>query len=216
MIWLDPDQIDFPQTQLADDDGLLAVGGDLSISRLLTAYRQGIFPWYNEGEPILWWTLDPRCVLFPEKLYISDSMRRFMKTTSFEFRFNSDFESVMRKCQCTERFGQDGTWIQQEMIDAYVQLHKHGKAISGECWDNGELVGGLYGVWLKGVFFGESMFHRKSNASKFAFIKTVAHLKTMGLGLIDCQQPTQHLISMGAELIPRHYFEDLLRDLVVK
>jgi leucyl/phenylalanyl-tRNA--protein transferase len=216
MIWLDPDQEEFPPTQLADEDGLLAVGGDLSTTRLMCAYRQGIFPWYNEGEPILWWTLDPRCVLFPEKLYVSDSMRLFLRKTSFEFRFNTAFELVMQKCQRTKRVGQDGTWIQQEMIDAYLQLQKNGNAISGECWENGELVGGLYGVWIKGVFFGESMFHLKTNASKFAFINTVEHLKSMGLELIDCQQATQHLISMGAELIPRHHFEDLLRDFVGK
>ena len=211
MIWLDPTQLEFPPSQLSDSDGCLAVGGDLNPERLLLAYRNGIFPWYNEGEPILWWTPDPRCVLFPEKLIVSDSMRSLLKKDKFEFRFNTSFSLVMQHCQSVKRADQDGTWIQDEMILAYQALHEQGYAISGECWENGELVGGLYGVWLKDVFFGESMFHQKTNASKFAFIKTIEHLKSNGLKLIDCQQPTHHLISLGAELIPRHHFEDLLR-----
>jgi leucyl/phenylalanyl-tRNA--protein transferase len=216
MICLDPTQFVFPPSHLADPDGWLAVGGDLKPERLLLAYRNGIFPWYNEGEPILWWTPDPRCVLFPEKLVVSDSMRRIIKNGLYEFRFNTSFSLVMKQCQSVKRADQDGTWIQDEMIEAYQSLHEKGLAISGECWENDELVGGLYGVWLKGVFFGESMFHRKTNASKFAFIQTIGYLQTKGLKLIDCQQPTQHLLSLGAELIPRNHFEDLLRDWIGK
>jgi leucyl/phenylalanyl-tRNA--protein transferase len=204
------EKMKFPPTHLADADGWLAMGGDLSVERLKLAYSKGVFPWYNEDEPILWWTPDPRCVLFPENLQISQSMQQVLRKNRFEFRYNTAFERVMKNCRLVSRTGQQGTWIQDEMIIAYSELNRLGLAVSGECWENGALVGGLYGVYLQGVFFGESMFHHQSNASKFAFIHTVKHLQSKGLKLIDCQQATSHLISLGAELISRETFEALL------
>ncbi|MGX1023198.1 leucyl/phenylalanyl-tRNA--protein transferase [Flavobacterium sp. CS20] len=203
----------FPHPQNADESGVLAVGGDLSAERLMLAYRNGIFPWYNENEPILWWSPDQRMVLFPEKLHISKSMRPLLNQNKFKVTFNQAFEKVIAACATTPREGQDGTWLSDEMIKAYTNLHKKGFAHSVETWQDDELVGGLYGVYLKscGVFCGESMFAHQSNASKFAFIKMVEHYKTLGLKLVDCQIYTPHLERLGAELIDRDEFLKVLR-----
>lgn len=199
----------FPPVELAEPDGLLAIGGDLSAERLVAAYRNGIFPWY-EGEPILWWSPDPRFVLFPEKLVISKSMKQVLRSGRFTFTVNHAFEQVMHECKIKEREGQSGTWISGEMEAAYIDLHKKGIAHSAEAWQDGELVGGLYGVRLEQVFCGESMFSLQSNASKFAFINYVQLLEQEGIRLIDCQVHTEHLESLGAEMIPRKRFIELI------
>jgi len=200
----------FPPVESALEDGLLAMGGDLSINRLLKAYRSGIFPWFNEDEPILWWCPDPRFVLFPDQLKVSKSMKQLLKRDAFEFRINTDFRSVIEHCSTVERGDGNGTWITEDIVDAYVAMHESGYAYSAEAWLSGELVGGLYGVLLGKVFFGESMFSKVSNASKYAFISWVDHLKQQGIQLIDCQVYTMHLESMGAEMIPRNEFISLL------
>ncbi len=204
----------FPHPNKADESGILAVGGDLSPERLMLAYRNGIFPWYNENEPILWWSPDERMVLFPEKLHISKSMRPFLNQNKFKVTFNQVFEQVIKACASTPREGQNGTWLSDEMLSAYINLHQKGHAHSIEAWQGDELVGGLYGIYLKscGVFCGESMFAHQSNASKFAFIKMVEHYKTLGLKLIDCQIHTPHLERLGAELIGRDEFLKVLRN----
>jgi len=199
----------FPPVELANEDGLLAVGGDLSVERLLLAYRSGIFPWYDEG-PILWWSPDPRFVLFPGELRIHKSMRPYLNQPKYEFRFNTVFRQVIESCGKVQRRDQPGTWIQPELIEAYTRLHELGFAISAEAWEQGELVGGLYGIKLGPFFFGESMFSVKPNASKFAFIKLVQQLATEGVELIDCQVYTEHLESLGARMIPRAEFIELL------
>jgi leucyl/phenylalanyl-tRNA---protein transferase len=187
----------FPPVHLAEPDGLLAVGGDLSMDRLLVAYSKGIFPWY-EGKHILWWSPDPRFVLFPEKLKVSKSMKKLL----------------INNCKTIRRKGQAGTWITQEVKKAYVNLHKNGFAHSAEVWKDGELVGGLYGVRIGKIFFGESMFSKQSNASKYAFIKFVEYLKKDGVELIDCQVYTEHLESLGAKMIPRTEFIHHLKKLI--
>lgn len=204
----------FPPPQNADESGVLAVGGDLSFERLLLAYRNGIFPWYNDNEPILWWSPEERMVLFPEKLHISKSMRPLLNQNKFEVTFDQAFEQVIKACAKTPREGQNGTWLSDAMIKAYLQLHEKGYAHSVEAWQGDELVGGLYGIYLKscGVFCGESMFAHQSNASKYAFIKMVEHYKTIGLKLIDCQIYTPHLERLGAELIDRDEFLKVLRN----
>jgi len=204
-------RMEFPPVEAANEDGLLAVGGDLSMERLLLAYKNGIFPWFNDDSLILWWSPDPRMVLFPKKLKISKSMRKVLRDDSFVLTQNTCFEKVMELCGKVERSGQDGTWITLEMKVAYVNLHNAGWAKSYEVWENGELVGGLYGVDLGHVFCGESMFSLKPNASKYAFIKMAQELEQKGYGLIDCQVHTDHLESLGAELIPRKRFIDILR-----
>lgn len=203
-------EIQFPPVEDADEDGFLAIGGDLSTKRLLAAYRNGIFPWYNEDEPICWWSPDPRCVLFPSKLHVSKSMQKILRDEKFSFTSNYCFEKVMRCCKTTKRKGMDGTWIQEEMIIAYTKLHKLGHAHSAEAWLNDELVGGLYGIKIGKVFFGESMFSAVNNASKFAFIQFVQQLHKEGIVIIDCQQQTQHLISLGAEMVERKKFIGML------
>ena len=203
----------FPPTSLADPDGLLAIGGDLSPQRLMVAYIEGIFPWY-EGKHILWWSPDPRFVLFPEELKISKSVRPLLNRNEFEFTINKAFPQVIRQCKKIVRPGQDGTWITDEVEKAYTRLHKLGKAHSAEVWNDGELVGGLYGVKIGKVFFGESMFSKVSNASRYAFIKYVQLLKEEGVGLIDCQVYTEYLESMGARSIPRKDFHRLLKKLI--
>lgn len=200
----------FPPTSLSDENGWLCYGGDLSVDRLLLAYRSGIFPWYSEGDPIMWYSPSPRFVLFPGELRISKSMRQLMRSGRFEFRVNHCFASVIRQCRISERAGQDGTWITDEMEAAYLALHEKGHAISAECFEQGELVGGLYGVAGRRVFFGESMFSMVSNASKFAFIHFVDYWKKQGGELIDCQVYTPHLESLGARMIGREEFESLL------
>jgi len=208
------DQLVFPPAELADPDGLLAVGGDLSVERLLLAYRSGIFPWYEPGQPILWWSPDPRLVLFPLRLQISHSMRPVLNSSRFSITYDRHFSEVIHKCATVSRSGQHGTWITAEMEAAYIRLHEAGWAHSAEVWDNGTLVGGLYGVCIGGCFFGESMFTEVPNASKFALIKLVRDWYPRGLALIDCQVPSRHLLSLGAELIPRSRFLRLLPGLL--
>ncbi len=206
--WLSPHYPDwFPDVEeaLGDPDGLLALGGDLSISRLLAAYRHGIFPWYSDEQPILWWSPDPRSVLFPGALKISRSLRKSLKKGHFRITFDTAFAEVMQQCALPRRDGL-GTWITAEMQDAYRQFHEAGHAHSVEAWYDDQLVGGLYGVALGKVFFGESMFARMNDASKIAFVTLVAHLRTWDFRLIDCQVETEHLNSLGAQNIPRQEF----------
>jgi leucyl/phenylalanyl-tRNA---protein transferase len=207
------DEIRFPAVEMADEDGLLAIGGDLSRERLLYAYRNGIFPWY-ENKYILWWCPDPRFVLFPSELKISSSMKQLLKKQPFEFTVNRDFNGVISQCKSISRRGQDGTWITEEMRNAYNDLHFAGYAVSAEVTLNGELVGGLYGLRIGKMFFGESMFNRYSNASKYAFILYVQQLISEGVELIDCQVYTAHLETLGARMIPRTQFLNLVKSLV--
>lgn len=202
-----------PPVSLADDDGLLAVGRDLSPARLKEAYYKGVFPWYNEDQPVLWWSPDPRMVLFPDKLKIAKSMRSLLKRDKFRVTFNNEFEKVIENCGEIDRKGQDGTWITDEIKKNYLQLYQEGFAFSTEVWDGSELVGGLYGVYLKDkeMFCGESMFAKASNASKFGFIKLVEKLRAEGVEIIDCQVYTSHLESLGAEEIPRSQFLEYLK-----
>lgn len=200
----------FPPIEDALEDGLLAMGGDLSEQRLLLAYKSGIFPWYEDNVP-LWWSPSPRFVLFPEKLKISHSMKQLLHKDYFQFKRNQNFKGVIDNCKSIERKGQDGTWITPEMKAAYVNLHEKGYAISGETYLKGALVGGLYGIKLGNIFFGESMFAKESNASKFAFIKMVQWLQSEGVQLIDCQVYTPHLESLGAEMISRQLFKYYLK-----
>jgi leucyl/phenylalanyl-tRNA--protein transferase len=209
---LDPRDEDcvFPDVSLAlaEPNGLLAIGGRLSPACLLDAYRRGIFPWYEEGQPILWWSPDPRLVLFPPDLKVSRSLRRTLRRGDYEVTFDRAFEDVIRSCgELRER---TGTWITEEMAEAYVALHELGYAHSAEAWHEGELAGGLYGVAIGGVFFGESMFHRRTDASKAAFSVLVRHLEAWGFRVIDCQMRTSHLVSLGAVEIGRDRFVGLL------
>lgn len=201
----------FPPVTEATEDGLLAIGGDLSTERLLLAYRNGIFPWFNEDEPPLWWCPHPRCVLFPEELYISKSMKQLLKRNAFAVTVNRAFEEVIDQCGATRK-EQEGTWITDEIMDAYTQLHRLGFAVSIEAWNNNELAGGFYGIRMGNVFFGESMFSRQSNASKYAFISYVQQLQKEGVVLIDCQVYTEHLASMGAKMIDRDLFLKIVRE----
>jgi leucyl/phenylalanyl-tRNA--protein transferase len=202
-------KIEFPPVDQANQYGILAVGGDLSHERLLLAYKSGIFPWYSEGEPIIWYSPDPRMVLFPDQLRISKSMRQILRKKIFKVTFNEAFEEVIFNCKYTNREpqGEYGTWITDEMKEAYVELYKKGIAKSVEVWQNDELVGGLYGVDMGTVFCGESMFSKASNASKVAFIHLV---KSEKYKFIDCQVYNPHLASLGAEEISRNEFLELL------
>lgn len=203
--------IAFPPVHHAED-GLLAVGGDLREERLLLAYRSGIFPWYSEGEPLLWWSPDPRMVLFPGEFHCSQSLRRVIKRGLFQVTLDRAFPAVIRACGDTPRPGQDGTWITPEMEAAYVGLHDQGHAHSIECWHEGRLVGGLYGVAIGGCFFGESMFSHRDNASKVAMFALTQAARAWGIPLIDCQVANPHLLSLGAREISRKTFCQLLRD----
>jgi leucyl/phenylalanyl-tRNA---protein transferase len=203
----------FPPVHLAEPDGLLAIGGDLSRERLLLAYRSGIFPWY-EGAHILWWCPHPRFVLFPDELKVSKSMQQLLKRKAFTFTVDKAFSEVIDACKSIKRQGQDGTWITPAVEEAYTDLHHEGYAHSAEAWLDGELVGGLYGIRMGKVFFGESMFSRASNASKYAFISYVQMLKAEGVQLIDCQVHTEHLESLGARMIDRDNFIKLLDKLI--
>jgi len=203
----------FPPVGEAEPDGLLAVGGDLSMERLLLAYRQGIFPWY-EGQHILWWCPDPRFVLFPPELRESKSMKQLLRREVFEFRIDANFTGVITNCKTIARRGQESTWITDEVRAAYTRLHLAGYAHSAEAYHEGRLVGGLYGVRLGKVFFGESMFSTMSNASKYAFIRYVHALRQEGVELIDCQVYTEHLESLGARMIPRRDFIGFLDQLI--
>lgn len=196
----------FPPVTEALDDGLLAMGGDVSVERLLLAYRSGIFPWYDDSSIPLWWSPDPRFVLEPDELKVSKSMVQVIRKGHFSFRTNSNFAAIIRSCKSLQRKGQDGTWITDELEAAFIKLHEMGFAHSAETWHNGELVGGLYGIRMGTFFFGESMFSKESNASKFAFIQYVQQLKKEGVTLIDCQVHTDHLESLGAKMIPRAQF----------
>ena len=200
----------FPPVTEADVEGILAIGGDLSTQRLLLAYRKGIFPWYSDDEPIIWWCPNPRFVLFPDEIKISKSMRAVIKKQTYSFTINNCFNNVIKNCKTINREGQSGTWISEEFIDAYTNLHNLGYALSAETWKNNKLVGGLYGVKMGNIFFGESMFSLSPNASKFAFIQLVQHLKNEGVKLIDCQVYTNHLESLGAKMIDRNDFMRLL------
>lgn len=202
------DKIWFPNVEEATPDGLLAIGGNLSVVRLLLAYKSGIFPWFDHDEPVLWWSPNPRFVLFPEKLKVSKSMRQVLRNSGFSVTVNQDFKAVITACSKIKRMGQSDTWITKSMIDAYVKLHKLGYAKSVEVWQNNKLVGGLYGVDLNnGVFCGESMFTAVSNASKVGFITFV---QNTNYKLIDCQVYTNHLDSLGAEDISRSAFLEYL------
>ena len=206
MHFLKPDTAWFPPVEEADEDGILAVGGDLSPERLVHAYRRGIFPWYSEGLPILWHCPDPRFVLVPDALHVPRSLRKVQRRGRFEVRLDSDFEAVIDGCAKTKRPGQRGTWITRDMKKAYLRLHQLGLAHSAEAWEDGALVGGLYGVALGAVFFGESMFARADDASKVAFVTLVEWLRGWGVRLVDCQQETAHLRRFGAEPWPRARF----------
>jgi leucyl/phenylalanyl-tRNA--protein transferase len=201
----------FPPPEFADASGLLAVGGDLSVERLLQAYRAGIFPWYSEDQPILWWSPDPRFVLELDEFRISRSLRRTLRKRIFTVTFDTSFAEVIRACATVAREGQPGTWITSEMREAYIRLHGLGFAHSVECWFEGELAGGIYGVSLGKVFFGESMFHYKTDASKVALASLVEKLKTWDFEFIDAQMATDHMISLGAKEIPRRMFLNRLR-----
>jgi len=204
------DDIIFPDTALARPDGLLAVGGDLSVERLFLAYQNGIFPWFNEGEPIFWYAPHKRCVIYPDRIKISKSMRKVLQAEVFEITVNQVFDRVIEQCAKTPRVGQDGTWITNDMQKAYLNLHEKGLAHSVEVWQDKNLVGGLYGVKINNIFCGESMFSLVSNASKVALI----HLsKNMGFELIDCQLPNEHLMSLGAEMISRKKYLSMLSSL---
>jgi leucyl/phenylalanyl-tRNA--protein transferase len=205
------EEIIFPPVHLANKDGLLAIGGDLSVDRLLLAYKSGIFPWYNQGEPIIWYSPNPRMVLFPNELKISKSMKQLIRKNEFKVTFNESFEGVISNCKTIERDEQGGTWITNEMQEAYIKLHKKGVAKSVEVWLNNELVGGLYGIDLGTVFCGESMFSTVSNASKIAFIYLVQKLEKEKYKLIDCQVYNDHLASLGAEEISRETFLSYLK-----
>jgi leucyl/phenylalanyl-tRNA---protein transferase len=197
----------FPNTALAEPDGLLAIGGDLGIERLLFAYRSGIFPWYSDDEPICWYAPHERCVLFPNDIFVSKSMQQIIDRKTFSITTNTVFEKVIQHCANTNRKDQDGTWITNEMENAYINLHKIGVAKSVEVWQNDELVGGLYGLEINNIFCGESMFSIVSNASKAALIWLC---KNNNYDLIDCQVRTEHLISMGAEIITQEAYQNIL------
>ena len=201
----------FPPVADALEDGLLALGGDLSVERLLLAYKKGIFPWYD-GDIPLWWCPDPRFVLFPSQLNISKSMKPLLRQKKFGFTTNTAFEKVIRCCMKTKRKEDDGSWINEDVITSYTTLNQMGLAHSAEAWLNDELVGGLYGVKMGNIFFGESMFSTENNASKYAFIRYVQQLILEGVALIDCQVYTQHLESLGAEMISREKFLSILSE----
>ncbi|MDQ7830829.1 MAG: leucyl/phenylalanyl-tRNA--protein transferase [Desulfovibrionaceae bacterium] len=208
----DPEDLRFPPPHLAEPGGLLAVGGDLSVPRLLAAYSQGIFPWYDDDSPILWWSPDPRPVLFPAELHVPRRLERVLRQDRFEISLNTDFPAVIRACARARRPGQPGTWITAEMVAAYVALHNAGFAHSVEARLDGALVGGAYGVALGRAFFGESMFHLVPEASKAAFVTLARHLRERGFAFIDCQQTTEHMARFGCREIPRREFLRLVRE----
>ncbi len=214
------DDCEFPPLSMAlkDPNGLIAIGGDLSATRLLEAYQQGIFPWFNEDEPVMWWSPSPRMVLFPDELKISNSLRKTLKKQPFEVRFNTSFSAVMTACSNTPRLDKNnnlaGTWISNEMIAAYCELNRLGYAISMESWLDNQLVGGCYGVKIGHMFYGESMFHHVTDASKVAFVHLVRYLQTQNVGLIDCQMKTPLLASFGGREIERDLFIQHLKFLV--
>lgn len=197
----------FPDPTLAEEDGLLAIGGDLSMERLLLAYSSGIFPWFSEGEPILWYSPHQRCIIYPNRILVSKSMKKIMRDEVFTITLNTAFEDVILNCAKAPRKGQDGTWITDEMQAAYINLYRNGYAHSVEVWQNEQLVGGLYGLKVNRVFCGESMFSKVSNASKAALI----YLSKLNIDLIDCQLPNDHLMSLGAEMIEHNVYMKILQ-----
>ena len=199
---------------LIEPNGLIAIGGDLTVARLLNAYSQGIFPWFNENEPVMWWSPNPRMVLFPDELKFSSSLKKTLKKGLFEIRFNSAFRKVITACSKSKRINQGGTWISEDMINAYSYLYQKGHAICMESWQNDVLVGGCYGVIINKMFYGESMFHTQTDASKVAFVHLVNHLKTLKIGMIDCQMKTPLLSSFGGREIDRQEFMQNLTKLV--
>ncbi len=211
-VYLLSDEIVFPPPDLASSEGLLAIGGDLCQERLIQAYRMGIFPWFSEAEPIMWWSPDPRLVLYPDELRVSRSLQKTINKNLFPITMDQAFDQVITECAKVPRKRDEGTWIVSDMISAYCQLHASGYAHSVEAWQNDMLVGGLYGVSLGKCFFGESMFTHVTNASKVAFVALVNHLKALSFDLIDCQVTTGHLISFGAKEIPRGVFLEQLRE----
>lgn len=213
MHFLGPDPTRFPPVSEADEDGILAVGGDLKPERLVAAYQHGIFPWYSEGLPILWHCPDPRFVLEPARLHVPRSLRKVLKRGEYEVRLDTAFEAVIDGCAKTRRPGQRGTWITRDMRKAYVRLHELGLVHSAEAWRGGQLLGGLYGVGLGHVFYGESMFALADDASKVAFVTLVEWLRGWGVALIDCQQETAHLARFGAEPWPRERFVARVQEL---
>lgn len=213
-IYLLTDEVGFPDPNLASDDGLLAMGGDLSPERLILAYASGIFPWYSEGEPILWWSPNPRMVVIPEKFKASKSLRQLIHRKTFELKIDTQFEQVIHECAKMERENQEDTWITPEMEAAYLKLHKAGFAHSFETYLQGELVGGLYGISIGKAFFGESMFHQVSNASKVAYYHLVQFALQHDFQVIDAQQETDHLKSLGGELMERSDFLSLLDQVI--
>jgi leucyl/phenylalanyl-tRNA--protein transferase len=214
------DDCEFPPLSMAlkEPNGLIAIGGDLSATRLLSAYKQGIFPWFSEGEPIMWWSPSPRMVLFPDELKVSNSLKKTLKKQLFEIRFNTSFRSVMTACSNTPRLDQNnnsaGTWISDEMIAAYCELNRLGYAISMESWLDNKLIGGGYGIKIGRMFYGESMFHHVTDASKVAFVHLVQHLQDQGVEMIDCQMKTPLLTSFGGREIPRDEFMQKLLKLI--
>jgi leucyl/phenylalanyl-tRNA--protein transferase len=204
----------FPSPELAREDGLLAIGGDLSIQRLILAYNQGIFPWYNPGEPILWWSPNPRLILEPSELHIPKRLKRVIRQERFRVTFDSAFRNVIKACSETRRKKGEGTWLTPEMIEAYIKLYHLDKAHSVETWQGDKLVGGLYGIAMGRVFFGESMFTVVSEASKVAFVTLVKQLCTWNFAIIDCQVTTWHLLRFGAKKIPRSAFLIRLKELI--
>lgn len=211
LTWLKRDDLSFPplETALREPNGLLAAGGDLRPERLLAAYRHGCFPWYQEGQPLLWWSPDPRTVLFPDELHVSRSLRKRMRHGDYQVTFDKAFAEVIQGCAGPRSYA-DGTWITTPMQDAYIRLHEMGVAHSVEVWQQGQLVGGLYGLAMGELFFGESMFSRATDASKVGFVTLVERLREWGFALIDCQMPTRHLESFGARSIPRAAFAEAL------
>ncbi|MEI6695173.1 MAG: leucyl/phenylalanyl-tRNA--protein transferase [Bacteroidota bacterium] len=201
----------FPNPELSEEDGLLAIGGDLSPERLLLAYSNGIFPWFNEGDPILWWSLNPRLLLFPGEFKCSNSLSRTIKSNQFEIKFDSRFAEVIQQCSKVIRNDQEGSWITQEMIAAYCRLHELGYAHSVETYFQGNLVGGLYGIAIGKAFVGESMFHTMRDASKYALYHLQVYLKIQRFHFMDAQQPTAHLISLGAREIERKHYLQILK-----
>lgn len=211
LTWLQRDSLEFPPLEkaLREPEGLLAAGGDLSAARLIAAYRHGCFPWFAEGQPLLWWSPDPRTVLLPEEFHLSRSLAKLMRQQRLRVTFDQDFAGVIRGCAEPREYA-DGTWITTAMQDAYLELHRLGHAHSVEVWRGEELVGGLYGLAMGRLFFGESMFSRSDNASKVGFATLVSKLRDWGFALIDCQMPTSHLHSFGARPLPRSEFADYL------
>jgi leucyl/phenylalanyl-tRNA--protein transferase len=208
------EQNNFPPVELADEDGLLAIGGSITFEMLNKAYRKGIFPWYKEDDPVCWYCPDPRFVLFPQNLRVSHSMKAIYNNKIFRFSTDNAFPEVIRNCRMAKRKGEPGTWITDEIEEAYTILFHKGIAHSAEAWQGNKLAGGLYGVQMGKVFFGESMFANESNASKFAFIQYVREIQKKGIALIDCQVYTPHLESLGAEFISRKQFTQLLEKLI--